>query len=435
MELVVLAVQFNHDAQRKRQSALNIRKNVAQEQAHPEWQLNTNTSAKDSVAAYAIAPTAGRTITIKVLLDPGDSPVETIQLRAIQPPASQWPWWSYQLPNPLLLWALGYFRTIGEMQAYTEQHRIWLSAITTAGNILGNIKPHTLNIQRQSEPQWHTLELQNTRIDSRGIGRHPVSWQWQYRHNIGDAWINLQTTSHIVYTLLDIPALPWLQETNEASSTQLPWADVLDYACQWAAGAKTKAEAALRVTQSVFALGTVGLLEYGCPIWAMEMYAKSSYPWNHFDCSAFLDRLNGGIGNGRYVNCSDCATIVSTFANILGCDLWQSRMGQYFPHFEMSKILAIGTPKWDIPCGVWPGFSFHEVAWTDDCVEKDRVFDACLHIDLDWMPWADPQIPWLPANMRFGYPGERQYRDKLATPAGSLKCVPRPWEQRRRAVF
>jgi hypothetical protein len=47
----------------------------------------------------------------------------------------------------------------------------------------------------------------------------------------------------------------------------------------------------------------------------------------NFECTQFVERLRGGNGNGIYANCSDCATIVASFANVLGCDLWQSRMG------------------------------------------------------------------------------------------------------------
>ena len=52
---------------------------------------------------------------------------------------------------------------------------------------------------------------------------------------------------------------------------------------------------------------------------------SSHYSLPDFDGTAFRDRLRGGIGNGVYVNCSDCATIVASFANALGCELWESK--------------------------------------------------------------------------------------------------------------
>ena len=56
----------------------------------------------------------------------------------------------------------------------------------------------------------------------------------------------------------------------------------------------------------------------------------------YFECTQFLDRLRGGPGLGGTVNCTDCAVIVSTFSNALGCDLWQSRMGSQ--QFEVNPI-------------------------------------------------------------------------------------------------
>src|SRR5439155_18829125 len=84
----------------------------------------------------------------------------------------------------------------------------------------------------------------------------------------------------------------------------------------------------------------------------------------------------GGPGLGKYVNCSDCATIVSTFANAVGCDLWQSRMGY---GFGLNPLLAIGFNVWQTACG-WGSFSYHEVAWKDGCTANDPVWDACLQV-------------------------------------------------------
>jgi hypothetical protein len=118
-----------------------------------------------------------------------------------------------------------------------------------------------------------------------------------------------------------MPTGPWQQAPYNAVNKQVPWTEVLDYACSWAAGAMTADDAAGKVTDAVHNLGP-GTFRYDCPGGGSPRYASPG-----FDCTAFLDRLRGGAGNGVYVNCSDCATIVSTFANALGADLWQSRMG------------------------------------------------------------------------------------------------------------
>ena len=62
----------------------------------------------------------------------------------------------------------------------------------------------------------------------------------------------------------------------------------------------------------MYALGT-SAISYSC-----NFGAPPNYSFMAFDCTAFLERLAGLPGNGRNVNCSDCATIVSSFANALG---------------------------------------------------------------------------------------------------------------------
>jgi hypothetical protein len=138
------------------------------------------------------------------------------------------------------------------------------------------------------------------------------------------------------------------------------------------------------------------------------------------------------------VNCTDCATIVSTFANVLGCDLWQSRMGTLLPpsvvFFATNQIQSIGSARFGLPCG-WPGFTYHEVAWTNGCTADDDVYDACCAVNGTATPDRAPRVALLPTGMRFGAPGAAQYRDRLAAPAARGVCEPRPGTRVRRVVF
>ncbi|MFN2169236.1 MAG: hypothetical protein ACK2U9_23625, partial [Anaerolineae bacterium] len=169
------------------------------------------------------------------------------------------------------------------------------------------------------------------------------------------------------------------------------------------------------------------LIGYDCPGGGLTHYTSLFAP-NTFDCTAFLDRLRGGFGRGYYVNCVDCATIVSTFANSLGCDLWQSAMFGERP-FGLNPVLAVGSNVWQTPCG-WGSFPYHEVAWKGACTAGDEVFDACLQIN-GGSSIVSP-VPLLPAGIRFGEIGDGLYRDRLATPAGRVNCAPQPQFTRRR---
>jgi hypothetical protein len=294
--------------------------------------------------------------------------------------------------------------------------------------VLGEVKaqPVTFNAAGDSGPVL--FELEKHALDTVGVGIHTVVWRWQFRRSPSDAWTDFAQSSHRIYTVLDVPTAPWEQTPHRASNTQLPWAEVLDVACTWARGASDLDEAATRITEEVFELGHT-LLEYGCAVGARTQYAFPA-----FNCTAFLDRLRGGFGNGAFVNCTDCATIVSTFANILGCSLWQSRMGEFTP-FALNPIVAIGSTIWQSACGFPLGFLYHEVAWKGDCDVGDEVFDACLILDGDADPTTSPHTPLLPAKILFGNMGDGVYRDRLATPQGRPFCEPQPATRVRRWVY
>jgi hypothetical protein len=140
---------------------------------------------------------------------------------------------------------------------------------------------------------------------------------------------------------------------------------------------------------------------------------------NHFDCTAFLSRLAGEESNGRFVNCTDCASIVGTFANALGCNLSQARMAAPpgVIAFPLNPHKRIGLP------GLLTGsFRFHEVAWEGACGEADDVFDACLLLNGN----NNPSIfrSKSASNLPFGFFGERHYRFRLVPKGSESNCLP-----------
>jgi hypothetical protein len=285
-----------------------------------------------------------------------------------------------------------------------------------------------------------TFVLRNARIWTVGIGIHEVRWQWQFRFRAGDPWQDIRETEHNIYTVISLPTAPWQQFVTAANVTQLPWTDVLDVACQWAPGTLDRDTAAALVTYATFALGD-GVLAYDCVNidgFGGDFIGSPHYsaldPFSIFDCSLFLDRLAGGLGAGPYVNCSDCAAIVSTFSNILGCDLWQSRMGYFF---ALNPFLAIGSDVWERACGNFGSFLMHEVAWKNACTAFDAVFDACLAVDASGHPGIPPPFGVLPMNMGFGFVGLPGYRAFLsaATANGQPLCNPQPQTRQRRVVI
>jgi hypothetical protein len=259
--IAVEAINFNYDGARSDRDALNIRRNATMLVTVPEWRRYQSATPRDSLAVYTIKAVRGRPLLIQVMFSSADKALQTVEI---------------QVPDMV-------------------KSRIVTFIHGTTGFV--------------------QFEVINNSFVRQHVGIWDVTWRWQYRTKPGRRWRRLQTTRHRIYVILDKPTSPWKQRPNNATNTQLLWTDILEFACRWAAGAATKREAAALITECVYDLGS-HLLTYDCP-----GGGSSHYSSDRFDATAFLERLYGGLGNGVYVNCSDCAAIVSTFANALGCNL------------------------------------------------------------------------------------------------------------------
>jgi hypothetical protein len=243
-----------------------------------------------------------------------------------------------------------------------------------------------------------------------------VSLDWYARSTPGAAVpVPVGSSWHRIFSVLRRPvAEPWVGRR--------PWASALDRACGYAAGAADEVAAATAVTRAYNASGVVSY---------DTVSGATMYGFTTFQLTQMLERLAGGLGLGAKVNCTDSANTVSTLANVLGCDLWQSRMES---SFDLNPILAIGTMIWERPFS--GSFSYHEVAWTGGATDTDRVYDGCLHVDGDADPGTAPHIPLLPIDVVFGDCLSLTYRRRLCpdTPTGCPQCQPRPGTRQRRPI-
>ena len=393
MTALLEEVQFNHDADDKRGSALNLRVDFDQPLLLPEWKQRADGSVRRASAAYAVRTVAPSLLAVGARIRWQGTAHASIEVRALQaaaPGAASW-------PPPVL----------GELAA----RHCALAPDGDSGLVLFAVRGG-----------W---------LPSAPVGIHRVAWRWQYRTHADAPWTDFAQSEHEVYTTLLPPSAPWAGAPFVDANAALAWSDVLTIACQWAAGANTTDEAASLICLRLFALGGFRF-EYGCAVFGREMYANSLLAV--FDCSALVDRLKGGEGNGRYVNCTDCACIVSTLANALGARLWQGRMGAYFPPFLTRAIRTIGGARWDSPCSTGLGFMFHEVAWSGNATEADSVYDASLLVNAD-LRWPGPVTPLLAANCGFGPAWGGLYRSMLAEHADQFVCHPRPEERRCRVLM
>ena len=404
MSIILKAIKFNHDPGSINNDAITIRKNKTQTISVPEWVDGISTTADDSLAAYAITETSGNILTIQARFQTLNEDASLFEIRAIDGSTNP------RNPGGCIGWLIKLIQQI-------------LKAIF--GNVLGEVQSQWVDFI-VDDSGFVTFNLTGPRIWTAGVGIYFTEWQWQYRSSRKVPWQNMQMSRHKIYVLVAGPKAPWNQT---AGSDHLPWTDVLNYSCNWARGAITKDQASIKITEQVYNLGN-SLLQYDCPGDGDRHYATD---FDTFDCTKFLEKLHGLYGNGEYVNCTDCATIVTTFANILGAELWASRMELYF---NLNPILAIGSSTWQTACK-WGGFRYHEVAWKNNCDVNDEIFDACLKVDGDADPRNAPHTPLLPANLKFGDCSTMDYRLRLCPPgaSGCDTCQPVPATRVRRTVF
>jgi len=385
--VVVAAISFNHDPTGASIDALSIRRNYANSVVVPEW-VTGQTLASQSPAAYAIARIAGNTVTIKAKFSISAATSEVVQVQA------------------------------------------------SGGGILGAIDPVTVTFA--GNVATAVINLTHQTLASAGVQVANVAWTWQYQIGTG-GWQGMSTTNHRIYVILDAVTEPWVQSANQ-SNQQLPWTDVLDLSCVWANGTTTADTAVAAITRKI----NSGVVSQNGLIYDTAAGASFYTGQGQFNCTGFVNFAAGRNPNpGRKVNCTDCATIVITSANVLGCNIFAARMqvNATTKGFYCNKIQAIGFTAWNYP--FQGAFAYHEVAWTGAGSYTDPVYDACLQVDSSSNPWdwtsqGLTHTPELPLKMQFTTRGisptlpiatpftDSSYRERLArnTSAGIGSCNP-----------
>ncbi len=342
MSLHIQTIAFNHNPDSESTDAVNIRLNRDNYLTSPEWIRGISQTFSDSRAAYSIASTSGQTLTIEVTIARTDQSLSTATIRAIE--------------------SSGQFANVEATPAAFSEDEISVM-----------------------------MNLENVQIGNTGVGVWDITWVWEFLDTNG-AWVEFDKTKHRIYALLDLPFYPWEYQPQDDDESQLVWTEVLDHSCTWAAGAKTMHEAAYHITHNIF--HTLGqILSYDCPN-GMSLLVSS----NNFLCTEALQIIADATGR-MPVNCVDCATLLVTFANAVGCQLECSRIGMNFP---LNRILLIGRGIWRYGCSNTQGyFTYHEFALSWNADTADSVYDACLEVDMDADPANPPVVPLLPAGIPF----------------------------------
>jgi hypothetical protein len=394
----VAAIMFNHDPASLTRDAMNIRRNFDENVMVPEWVSPLSWFPRNDPAAYCAQETAGQTITIKVRFraSPG---VASAEVRA------------------------------------------------SGGGVLGPIPAFGVIFDENGFSEFVEVALPNHTIAS-GVRVEDIQWRWEYRCPMENAFRGMDRTAHRIYVVLREPREPW---TQASGSNQNPWTDALDLACT------ASPNQGFADPLDAIAVGLAELLNWGGSnanpgqleyddVTTSPHYAGTNSD-SQFALSKYIERLNGGVGNGPLVNCTDCACIMTTFANLLGCDLWE---GQIFTSF-VNPTIPIGRGQWWLPqTGYLPSptspaepefLLYHEVAWKGDTVLGTLVWDIC-YLTNGFEDPTTPQRPdptnrvmWYPYGDPFAEQTIFDYRERLAARDDIANTVPDPSSKVRRTVI
>jgi hypothetical protein len=362
-------VHFNHDTAAAVGDALNIRVNASGTPIQaPEWKRGFTAQP----AAYAAAALGGQ-VTIKARFS-GGPPDASRKIRAVDawlPPAT---------PGGCLGWLLQ-----------------WLSALLRAlfGNVLGDTDERLVQFDGAGNSGLVTFALIHHKLKTSGVGIRTTEWKWQFRHH--HHWHEFDTTQHKIYLVLDMPAGPWNQNPA-GNNLQLPWTDALDKACLWALGATTKDQCTERVT---VAINTQPNQSY-TPATMFVDFGTDSYK-----LSSYLSQLTGGAP--FQLNCTDCADAVTTFSNILGCDLYEGR----FFNMVTRKFLTLNGNAAVLADWVSWTWGYHEICWLHQIGQNELIYDGCLQVDMDDNYADNVHVARHPVKMRFGMNDPNDYRYRL----------------------
>lgn len=385
-------IDFEHRSNSETTDALTIRRNFRSYLPEHSWDRQRDIMREPSIAAYSIRGMQGRTIEVLASI------------------------------------------TLNDTQLVGEELRVRAVEITDGNQtLLGVSSSEALMFSSVNSLNHPMIKFTDTHLNEVGVNKSKLVLQWQYRSLFSQTWIDFARTEHTIYTVLDKPNLPWRQlPDNPRVNTQLPWTEVLDWACLWAKGTKSLSDAAARIAENIYAIGGKEVSFHGIDTYVR--YGPGDYTDGDevFHCSSFLDLLNGRPTRAPQLHCIDLAAAVCTFANILGCDLQMVELNNAERQgFKLNPILPMGFRSSTNPETI--GFyQTHVVPWQGSWEGAEAangiIFDATQKLDHDVDPATEPHEWRLPTSARFGeqteIPAQLGYLQRLTAPNERLKCIP-----------
>lgn len=216
------------------------------------------------------------------------------------------------------------------------------------------------------------------------VDRYDLAWVFSFEARpAGGEWQPMPGTFSVPLRIYGLAGVPVFGYSTLPHRT---WVDVIDRITGWIDGAaSTPNETAALLVQHVYEDTD---LRYDTASGA-SFYTE--YPGRGFEEAIFYMQDFEARENGRIINCSDAASILSSYGSMAGVDLRYHILTSRFglsAGFDLNYIRAIGMPAFDdTPFDSGRGgFRYHAIVGSPD----DRSWDATLALDGDTNPAASP---------------------------------------------
>ena len=251
------------------------------------------------------------------------------------------------------------------------------------GNVLGEVTEKEISFDSAGNSGLELFTLKYHKLATTPVSIHFTTWNWQAYE--GGAWIDIGSTQHKIFVVLQLPKTPWQQGGISANNQQLPWVDALDKACTWALGANTLDEAAEKITKAINTRPNAS-------------YTPSTiFGSTNYNLTGYLSALDASAN--FVMNCRDSANAVATFSNLLGTNLY---VGKFDTLFTRPFLTLSGNPGVAADWVTW-NWAWHEIVWVQSTMSSDGlIYDGCLRVDVDDNYSDNVHVAQHPIKMKFG---------------------------------
>ncbi|GHT32218.1 hypothetical protein AGMMS49574_15310 [Bacteroidia bacterium] len=277
------------------------------------------------------------------------------------------------------------------MRADNIETPIQMKLIGTCGDsslILGAVESDIFSISLDTSITV-IIKLTNNIIKTSGINIFDTLWYWTFEPTsityTGTKFII--NTYHKIFTLLNQPFSPWYFAKEKYDNTRInyPWTEALAIGNKWI-GDKTIGKESDIAESMTKGLNSLGYFKYDTT--SGSSFYSYGYVLRYFKINKFINNYNNKSKNYS-LNCSDCATIISSFGNLYGNVLLQIILvNNKFPDsgFKCNQIISIGDldDHWEVPFPLHGGsFSYHQICVPNAIsdIQHASIYDACLKID------------------------------------------------------